>query len=110
MMLLVIGVLASVSAVAADHIEAPSFAEDTSAARFEQYLWALESQELHRPAYALSATDLSMSRLDRFGQYALALEMQEQARQARFANQLMSGPDSGASAWDQYLWATGVTQ
>jgi hypothetical protein len=95
MVLLVFGILASVRGVAADHIESPEFAEESSAARFEQYLWALDLERLHSPAYTMSSVDRRMGRLDRFGQYSLALELQEQARQARFTDELAS--ESNAS-------------
>lgn len=82
--------LVSAGAVAADHIEMPVYSETSALARFEQYMWASNWTEMEREHAAMSI-DARMSRLDRFGQYLLALELGERTHAFPVADDMSSG-------------------
>ncbi len=103
----------SAGLVAADHIEIPVYSESSSLSRFELYTWAAswtETESEYEAAMAANSIDASMRRLDRFGQYSLALELGEQTRQTTAAGMMGSGLEDSWPRFELYLWASGVTE
>ena len=101
--LVAVATIASAGLVAADHIEMPAYRESSSLSRFELYTWAASWTEVEsefEAALAANPVDARMRRLDRFGQYSLALELGEQTRSFAAAEDMSSRDGYWCSCYD----------
>jgi hypothetical protein len=95
--------LVSAGLVAADHIEMPVYSESSSLSRFELYTWAAswtEEESEFEAMEAANSIDARMRRLDRFGQYSLALELAEQTRSFADAEDMGSSDGYWCTCYD----------